>query len=85
MLSYGKQIDEVKICTGTSTIHDRLMTTIIAQSDRRNRETASTMEVAVVDVDERQQNSCGDAYLLQFPTQAQVFGNKIVGFIAVKT
>ncbi|XP_025407463.1 uncharacterized protein LOC112681422 [Sipha flava] len=67
-----KTIDEVKICTGTSTIHDRLMTTIIAQSDNRNHETASTMEVAVVDIDERQQN-CGDAYLLQFPTQAQVF------------
>jgi hypothetical protein len=71
----GKQIDEVNNCTGTSTIHDRLMTTIIAQSDSKNRETASTMEVAVVNIGERQQNSCGDAYLLQFPTQAQVFGN----------
>ena len=68
----GKQIDEVKRGTSISTIHDRLMTTV--ESDSRNHETASTMEVAVVDIDERQQN-CGDAYLLQFPTQAQVFGN----------
>jgi hypothetical protein len=71
----GKQIDEVNNCTGKSTIHDRLMSTIIAEADSRNRVTASTMQVAADDVDERQQNSCGDAYLLQFPTQAQVFGN----------
>jgi hypothetical protein len=80
----GKQIDEVNNCTGTSTIHDRLMT-IIAQSDSRNRETGSMMEVTAVDVDEGQQNSCGDAYQFPFLTQTQVFGNQIMGIIINKS
>lgn len=75
-----KQINEVNECTGTSTIHDRLMTTIIAQSDSSyaERETASMMKVTAVDIDERQQNFGGDVDLVSFPTQAQVFGKYIM-------
>jgi hypothetical protein len=65
----GKQVDEVNNCTGTSTIHDRLMTTIIGHSDGRNRETALMMKVVAVDVNEGQQNSSGDAYQLPILTQ----------------
>jgi hypothetical protein len=56
-----------------------------SDSSHAKRETVSMMEIAAVNVYEGLQNFCGDTHLLPIQTQAQVFGNQIIGITANET